>query len=299
MATTTELYTCAKLNDTNLVAILLTEESDSTKLLSLLDWVVTIFLERNVLANLLVYDMLYLTNLLWSHLLEVREVKAETFWRNERTLLLNVCAEHFTKCLIEKVSTSVVSLCSTTTLYIDASHELCLSVLWEFIYDVDSHTILLLCVKHCDCFFLRNENTAITYFTTHFTIERSLVENHLVCCTLLLLHLTVLDDVARVFCIVITNELTLCIAQNNPVAEMNLSSVASTSFLFLHLYVESVLIHCHALLTADKFSKVEWETKCIEESKCLFTSNLCLASSLCLINHALKEFDAIFKSAEE
>ena len=64
MTTTAKLDAAAKLYHTYLVAVFLTEESDSTKLLCLLDWSVAIFLQGEVLTNTLIDDMLYLTQLL-------------------------------------------------------------------------------------------------------------------------------------------------------------------------------------------------------------------------------------------
>ena len=71
MTSTTELYAGTELHNTHLVTILLAEESNSTQFLSFLDWCIAEFLEWDVGTNLLVDDMFYLAQLLWSNLLEV------------------------------------------------------------------------------------------------------------------------------------------------------------------------------------------------------------------------------------
>ena len=69
--TTTELDGRAELDDADVVAVLLTEEGDGAQFLGFLDRNVAVFLQRNVGADLGVDQMLYLTQLLIGHLLEV------------------------------------------------------------------------------------------------------------------------------------------------------------------------------------------------------------------------------------
>ena len=83
MAAAAELNARTELDDTNLVAVLLTKESDGTKLLCFLDWGVAIFLQRQVLTDPFIYQMLHLTYLFGRHLLEVREVEAQVIGRYE------------------------------------------------------------------------------------------------------------------------------------------------------------------------------------------------------------------------
>ena len=58
-----------------------------------------------ILTNLGIYQMLYLADFFVSHLLEVREVKTETFGSYQRTLLLYMCAQHFAQSLVNQVGT--------------------------------------------------------------------------------------------------------------------------------------------------------------------------------------------------
>ena len=75
MNTTTELSRWTEANHTNLVAILLAEEGDSAKLLSLLNRSIAVLIQWIVGTDHLVYHVLYLAELLISYLLEVREVE--------------------------------------------------------------------------------------------------------------------------------------------------------------------------------------------------------------------------------
>ena len=71
MTTTTELNAGTELYDTYLVAVLLTEEGNSTQLLGFLNGSITIFLQGQVLTDTIVDQVFYLTNLLGCYLLEV------------------------------------------------------------------------------------------------------------------------------------------------------------------------------------------------------------------------------------
>ena len=159
--------------------------------------------------------------------------------------------QHLTKCLIEQVSTRVVRLRSTTLVYIHACHEFCFGLLWQLINNVDTEVVLFLHIEHVDRFIFIDEHTLVTNFTTHFCIERSRVEYHFVCSTLLCLHLAIFQDMARILCIVIAYELALTFSKNDPVASLHLCSIASTVLLLLHFSIEARLIYCHAFLTTD------------------------------------------------
>ena len=71
MTTTTELNAGAELYDTYLIAVLLAEEGNSTQLLGFLNGGVAVFLQRNILTDTIVDQVLYLANLLGCYLLEV------------------------------------------------------------------------------------------------------------------------------------------------------------------------------------------------------------------------------------
>ena len=71
MDTTTELATWTEANHTNLIAVLLAEQGDSTKLLSLVERHVAVLVDVDVLTDHIVYHTLNLAQLLVGNLLEV------------------------------------------------------------------------------------------------------------------------------------------------------------------------------------------------------------------------------------
>ena len=83
MATTTELNTGAELYHTHLVTIFLTKQGNGTEFLCLLYRIVAILLQRNILTNLSIDDVLHLTELFRCHLLKVREVKTQAISSNK------------------------------------------------------------------------------------------------------------------------------------------------------------------------------------------------------------------------
>ena len=280
MATATELNAGTELNYTNLVAILLAEEGNGTQFLCLLHGSVAVFLKGQVLTDTFVDQMLNLTNLLGSNLLEVREVEAQVVGSYQRTLLLNVLAQNGAQSLVQQVGTGVVGLGGTTALHIDASHEFSLGIGGDALQQVNGNAVLLLGVEHADGLLVVYEHTGIAYLTAHLAIERSLVEDSLIDNALLLLHLAVLDDAAAVFCIIISNEGAeflagkfLVLANDVPVAHLHLSSVAGTCLLLLHLGIETSLVHGHTVFAADKFSQVQGEAKGVKQGERLLTGD--------------------------
>ena len=77
MNTTTELTRRSETNDTYLITVFLTEESDSTQFLCLVERNVTMLIELDVLTNHIVDHTLYLAQLLVADFLKVREVETQ------------------------------------------------------------------------------------------------------------------------------------------------------------------------------------------------------------------------------
>ena len=159
--------------------------------------------------------------------------------------------------------------------------------------------ILTLGVDDADCFVLANKYTLIAYLTTHFTVERSMIEYKLIEAILLLSYLTVAKDVALIFCIVVTNKLLLAFTQDFPVTILNSGSIAGTCLLLCHLLIELFLVNSIAVFCTDKFSEVEWETVGIEEAESLLTIKLCLTMCLQLVHCTIKEHDTLFQCTKE
>ena len=164
---------------------------------------------------------------------------------------------------------------------------------------MDALVVLALSVDNLDGLILANEYTLVANLSTHLTIEWSVVEYQLIERVLLLSHLAVAQDVALIFCIVVTNEVLVAFLQNLPVAVLYSSSIAGTFLLLLHLLVEACSIYGVTILTADKLCQVERETVCIEETECAYAVELSLAMSLELVHIAIEEVDTLLQGAEE
>ena len=164
---------------------------------------------------------------------------------------------------------------------------------------MDWLTVLLLRIYYIDGFVFIDQHTCVAYFTTHLCIKWSLIEHHLIHYPFLLLHLTILQDVTAVFCIVVTHKLALTFIENCPIAHLYLSSITSTFLLFEHLLVEPFLVNCHVVLTANQFSQIERESVCVKQFECLLSWNDALARSLHFIHHITQQLDTISKGTEE
>ena len=118
---------------------------------------------------------------------------------------------------------------------------------------------------------LRNEYTLVTDLSTHLTIEWCVIEYQFIESTLLLGHLTVAQNMAFIFGIVVAYELLFATLQFNPVTILHGSGITCAFFLFLHLNVEACLVNSKVILAADQFRQIEWESISIEQFESICT----------------------------
>ena len=297
--TTAELSRRTEAHHANLVTIFLTEERHGTELLGFLDRRVAMLVEREVLADHLVDDVLHLTELLSRHFLEIVEVEAQDLVVDIRTALLCLLTEHLLQCIVEEVRSCMVASRALTLLYIHLSVEVSSDVLRQFLDDMNALVVLALGVDDLDGLIGEDELTLVAYLTTHLSVERSLVEDDLIEHVLLLCHLTVTEDMCIAVVGVVADELLLALMHVDPVAVLHSGSVACTLFLLSHLLVEALGVYCEAVLTADKLGEVEWEAIGIEEAESLLALELCFAGSLQLVHVDGEEVDTTLERAEE
>ena len=194
-----ELYALTELYDADAVAILLAEEGDGTELLGFLDGHIAMVLQRNILADAGVDDALHLTQFLGCDLLEVAEVEAQAFGRDERAFLLYVCAEHFAQGLVEEVRGAMVGFAGAALVGVDTCHELCLGMLGQALGDVHGEAVLALSVDNIYCLKLADEDALVAHLSAHLCVEGGVVEHELIIGLLLLHYLAVAEDMAIVF----------------------------------------------------------------------------------------------------
>ena len=257
------------------------------------------FVTWQVLAYHGVDETLHLAQFLVGHLLEVREVETERVGADERTLLLHMVAQHLFQGIVEKVCGSMVGSAAVALVNIYASHEVGRGVFRQLLDDVYALVVLALGVDDLDGLVFVYEHTAVAHLSTHLAIERSVVENEFVEGLLLLCHLSVSEDVALVFGIVISLELLFAFLQHLPVSIFHCSGIACTSLLLLHLHAEASLVNGISVFAADEFSEVERESVGVEEAEGLFAVELSLAVSLQLVHGTVEQVDALVESAQE
>ena len=131
----------------------------------------------------------------------------------------------------------------------------------------------------------------IAYLTTHFCIERSLIEYQFIEGLLLLLYTTVTKNLAITLGEVPTCKLSFAFFQDYPIVCLNCGCVTSAFLLLLHLGVETSLVYFESVLMTDEFGQVEGEAISVEQGKCLLAFYYGLALLLCLSNNAFQHID--------
>ena len=159
--------------------------------------------------------------------------------------------------------------------------------------------VFALGIDDVDGLILVAEYTAVTYLSTHLTIEWCGVEHELIELVLLLGDLAIAQDVTVVFGVVVAHELLFTSLKLRPVAVLNGSGIAGTLLLLLHLDVELFLVNGKAILTTDEFCEVEGETVGIEQAESLNTIQLVLALSLEICHSLVKQGNTLVECAQE
>ena len=255
--------------------------------------------ELDVLADDLVGHVLNLADFFVGNLLEVAEVETERVRSDERALLLNMCAKHFTHAIVEDVGCRVVALSSDARFLIDNSRESCCDILWQCCSDADRKVVLTLGVDYLKLLSVGLDVSAVSYLTTHLAIEWSLGKYDLIEGLVLLLYLTVTENFGLALEEVISHKLWSACLDLNPVAILHGSSIAGTFLLSLHVLVELLFVDGESVLAADELCEVERETKSVEESECLVTVDHCASLGLGILHDGVDTLDAVFECAEE
>ena len=146
---------------------------------------------------------------------------------------------------------------------------------------------------------LIDKHTTITDLSAHLTIERGVIEHHLIELILLLRHLAVTENMTLIFGIVITHKLLLACSEFRPVGVLDGSGIAGTLLLLLHLYIELCFIDGKTVLTTDQLSQIEGESIGIEEAESLHTIKFRLTLSLQLIHGIAEHTDTLIERPQE
>ena len=164
---------------------------------------------------------------------------------------------------------------------------------------MDREIVLLLRVDDLYTLFTAYKETGVTDLTSALCIERSLLEDNLVECLVLLLCLAVAQYCCAVLRIVIADKCAVTLVDSHPVAVLHGSSVACTGLLLEHLLVKLCHVHSEAVLAQYKLCEVNGESVCVVKGECLNTVYLAVAGALCGSNDLVKHLHTCGKCAEE
>ena len=174
-----------------------------------------------------------------------------------------MCSEDFPKGVVQKVGSRVVSCYPEPAASIDLQGESSFAVLGNALGYVDRQVVLLDCVEDPDLLSAGGDDgTGVADLASHLGIERSLVENQLEHCLVLLLHGTLLQeaDFLKFEAVVAEEGFFLSIVIDCPVAELVGCGIPGPLFLLLELDIEAVHVDGIAVLSCNQAGKVDRET---------------------------------------
>ena len=199
--------------------------------------------------------------------------------------------EHLTKSLVQQVRGRVVSLDTMTTLLIDYSTEVSLKLCRELLHQMDSEVILTLGIKDPILRAISSDEEAlITDLSTHLSIEGCLGEDYLIEDGILLLHLTIAQDLCATLQHIIADEANgRAFTDYLPVTCIYSSSVARTLLLLLHCLIKACFINAKPLLCEYKSCQVKWEAVGIIKHEGIVSIKDCLTSLLGFFDLLIQE----------
>ena len=257
-------------------------------------------IECDVLTDKFINSVLYFANLFWSNFLEVREVETQNFRRNVRTFLLYVSAKKVAQCFVKQVSSCVVSLSCSTFFSIDFSQEVASYIFWQFAHNVYRKVVFSFCITDFySVAIFGNQPTRVAHLTTHFGIERSARENHLIVLFILLNKTTIAKNLSVALSLIVAYELDIAFAHHYPVASFHCSSITCTVFLFLHFGIEVVDIECKSILFENQLSKVERESVCVIQCEGIDTTDFSFTCRFSFSHHTVEKTNTSFECTEE
>ena len=133
----------------------------------------------------------------------------------------------------------------------------------QFFGNMNRKIILFLGVDYFDSLEFADQHTGITYLTTTFCIERSVVQYNLIQSLVFLFDLTVTKNRSFVLSVVISDKFGCSFSQSYPVTRLNGGGVTGTLFLLLHFFIELFDVDSHSVFTKNQFGQIQGETESI------------------------------------
>ena len=202
---------------------------------------------------------------------------------------------------MQEVRSRVISLDTMTTLFVNHGTEVTLQRSGELLHQVDSEVVLTLGIKD---FVLRaigsDEEALITYLTTHLSIEGSLREHDLIEGSILLLHLTIAEDLRGTLEGIIADEAySRAIIDDLPVTSIDSSGITCTLLLLLHSLIEAGFVDAQPLLSEDQCGQVKGEAVGIIEDEGIVPIKDGLTGLLRFLDLLIQETDTRLQRAQE
>ena len=158
-----------------------------------------------------------------------------------------------------------------------ARHKVCLHILWQLLRDVNALVVLSLRIHNVDGLVFAYQDSLVANLSTHLAIEWRMVQHQFKESILLLGNLSVTQNVAFVFGVVVADKLLFALAQYHPVAVFHSCSIAGTCLLLCHFFLELPFVYTEAVFATNQFSQIEWETVGIEQAERLFPAEFGLS----------------------
>ena len=223
------------------------------------------------------------------------EVETQTLRCDKTSLLLHVFAQHFAQGIMENMRRRVVASNSLTALCIDSSRQRSVEVCRQFGQDMYGQVILAFGIQYAHI----AERTGIAYLTTHFGVERCLVEHHLIERFAFLAHLTVAKNAACHVQFVIADKLRLTFGQHGPVAKVLFIRLATHGFLVLKGFVVLLLVGGKAVLAEDEFRQVERKSVGIFEREHIHAADLFLTGLAHFVHQFVQQTYTFIERTQE
>ena len=230
----------------------------------------------------------------------MREIETEIIRSHKRTLLLNMRSENLAESLMEKVGATVVVLYIASSCGINHQAETSAAIRRQFLGDMNRQVVFLHGVENLDSLAVLTFNISrVTDLTSHFSVERSAVEDKLNHLLILLFHRSVAGETRAVnFREVVAEELhTVAMVELNPVSKLVGGGVAGPVLLLLQLGLKSFKVNGISFLGGYELAQVNRESESvIERERILSLDHLCVGAFL---HNAVNQLDAPVKCAKE
>ena len=258
-------------DDAHELAVLFPEQGHCAQALGLGDGHVAALVQRNLLADALVHELLNLAQLLVAHLGEVREVEAQQLIVHQRAFLLHVLPQDAPQRRLQQMGSRVIAPNLGPARPVDTGGELAGQVLRQrqFQHGVHNEVVFLLRINDAHPRQAAFQVARVADLPARFGVERRLVEHKVIFSFTLLGYLTVAQQAGRSAFHVVAHEHGQLGGgvHDGPVALLLLLGVARTVLLGLQLLLKAGFVHRQTLFAGDEGGQVQGEAERVGQFK--------------------------------